>query len=290
MKKNVLLTILFSVLLNGVLFSQLDIQNGSFEDPADDIKFRADGEAGAMVFNGNVPGWWADTSATDCGRQDSGKPAYDGTYVGFAFNNDGGSIWSVAGTVEDDIRELNVILYAWESFPAGQTGVSIALIFAVYEGTDTIGFTVLDTLTQPFDPGATDANGWGQFIFTEVLPESAEGKNLLIGFDIITESAENSWFSFDNFMMEASVTGIEDNIAGLENIKVFPNPVSDFLSVQIENNSFNRYALYNVAGQEVISGIVNENKTIDVRTLDKGIYFLKVENSLESKVVKIIIE
>lgn len=291
MKKNVLLTLLFSLLLNGVLFSQLEIQNQSFEDPSDDLKFRADGEAGTMVFNGNVPGWWADTSATDCGRQDSGKPAYDGNYVGFAYNNDGGSIWAVAGTVQEQMRELYLTFYAWESFPSDQTGVSIAAKFAVYEGSDTIGFSMLETLTQPFDPALTDENGWQMFTFMYTLPQSTEGKNLLIGFDLVTESVDDSWFSFDYFTLIVSpATGIEQSSLGKENLTVFPNPASDFLTVKIENNLLNRYALYNVAGQEVLSGIVNLNNLIDVRSLNRGIYFLKVENSLETKVVKIIIE
>ena len=136
MKKNALLTVLFSAMLNSILLSQLAIKNGSFEDPADDIKFRADGEAGTTVFNGNVPGWWADPNATDCGRQNSAKPAYDSSYTGYGYNNDDGSIWALAGTVEDQMRVLNLSFYAWESFPSGQTGVRIAALFAVYEGTD----------------------------------------------------------------------------------------------------------------------------------------------------------
>jgi len=290
MKKNVLLTILFSLMLNGVMFAQLEIQNGSFEEPTDDIKFRADGGGGATVFNGNVPGWWADSSATDCGRQDSNKPAYDGTYVGFAYNNDGGSIWSVAGTVQDDMRDLYLTFYAWESWPAGQTGVSVAAIFAVYEGIDTLGFTVLDTKTEPFDPAMADGDGWVAFAISETLPELAEGKELLIGFDLVTESVDDSWFSFDNFMLIVSpVTGIED-IAGQENIKVFPNPTSDFITVQIENNLLNSYTMFSVTGQEVLSGTLNQNNTIDVRLLNKGIYFLKIENSNGSRTLKTIIE
>lgn len=291
MKKNLLLTVLFSILLNGALFSQLAIQNGSFEDPAEDIKYRADGEGDTEVFNGNVPGWWADTSATDCGRQNSAKPAYDGDYTGYGFNNDG-TIWAVAGTVPADMRQVYLTFYAWESFPQGQTGVSIVAKFAVFEGTDTVGFNLLDSLVEPFDPALTDADGWELFDFTYTIPASEVGKTLLVGYDLSTETADNSWFSFDNFMLVPSQApdGIEQNISGSENIKAFPNPTSDFITIQTGNNLLNRYALYSVTGREVLSGTVNQSITIDIRSLNKGIYFLKIENSRGSQVVKTVIK
>ena len=292
MKKNVLLTLFFSILLNGFMFAQLSIQNGSFEEPTDDLKYKADGTGDGGAFNGNVPGWWADSNATDCGRQNSAKPAYDGNYTAYGFNNDGGSIWALAGTVEDQQRALDLTFYAWESFPKGQSGVSIAAIFATYEGSDTASFTVLDTLLAAFDPAQTDANGWQAFQFKYTLPESANGKKLLIGYDLVTESVDDSWYSFDDFELKTSavISGIENNKADNENIKVFPNPASEFITIQGESRSWTTFSMYNIAGQEVLSGRLNQDKTIDVRTLNKGLYFLKVENAESSVVVKTLIK
>lgn len=288
MKKNLLLTAILSVMISGALFAQIGIQNPSFEEPADDLKFRADGEADGL-FNENVPGWWADPIATDCGRQNTGKPAHEGTYTAYGFNNDGGSIWALAGTVEDKL-ELFLSFYAWESWPAGQTGVSITASFAVYEGDDPSSFEVLETQSLPFSSDDVDENGWGYFEFSYTLPSSATGKNLLVGYDLQTELADDSWFSFDDFYLDASkATGIDD-VTFVETVKVFPNPASDFLTIEVAKSALNKYTMYNIAGQEVLSGELNQTKTVNIQSLNKGVYFLKVANNIDSKVIKAIIE
>ncbi|MFC0878764.1 glycoside hydrolase family 2 TIM barrel-domain containing protein [Saccharicrinis sp. FJH2] len=276
--------------LDSLSSEQFGIQNGSFELPADDVKFRADGAGGATVFNGNVPGWWADADATDCGRQDSGKPAYDGNYTGYGFNNDGGSIWAVAGTVPENKRKLDLSFYASESWPDGQTGVSIAVKFAVFDS-DPSDYTVLETLTKPFDVAATDINGWENFTFSYTLPVSAEGRNLLIGYDLITQNEGDSWFNFDKFTLDASlVTGIDKNTSRTEIVRVFPNPASNLLTVHVENNLLNKYFLYSISGKQMLSGEVRRSTTINVNSISSGIYFIKVENALESRIIKVVIE
>ncbi|WP_340112440.1 glycoside hydrolase family 2 TIM barrel-domain containing protein [Maribellus mangrovi] len=278
--------------LDSILPAKLEIQNGSFELPTDDVKFRADGVGGAMVFNGNVPGWWADPGATDCGRQNTSKPAHDGNYTAFAYNNDGGSIWAIAGTVPENMRDLVLSFYAWESFPQEQTGVDIVAKFAVYEGSDPENFTLLETLTIPFSSTSLDNNGWGNFIYSYTLPKSTVGKNLLIGFDIVTQSNADSWFSFDNFTLSVSpVTAVIDNASTLQVINVFPNPARDYLTILMDPNTFAKYTFYDVSGRPVLSGsIADRNHTINLNSLNKGIYFLKVENPLGTKVIKTIVK
>lgn len=63
-------------------------------------------------------------------------------------------------------------------------------------------------------------------------------------------------------------------------LKLFPNPVADRLS--IENNSSDRFDIYNAQGQLVREGII-ENSQIDVSFLTEGIYFLQVEQGKQIK-------
>ncbi len=276
--------------LESLIPAEMGIQNGSFESPTDDIKFRADGEGGASIFNGSVPGWWADANATDCGRQNTAKPAYDGTYTAYSFNNDGGSIWALAGLIENDRRDLSLSYYAWESWPKGQSGVSVVAKFAVYEGDDPATYTILETLTQEFNAASTDENGWGYFEFNTIIPKSEEGKKLLIGFDVVTEGNADTWFSFDHFNLQTSVvTSIEKN-RSLKGVYVYPNPASDQITIETETLSALEYSLYDMAGKKILNGVYANSKSIDISFLRNGVYFLRIENKNGFKVVKVIKE
>lgn len=288
MKKKLLFTVLFSVILCSASFAQLSIQNASFETPADNWKIKADGTADGGAFNNIVPGWWADPAATDCGRQNSGKPAADGTYPAYAYNLDG-SVWAKAGIVEAGKLSLAVSFYSRKSYiPATVTGpFNLILKFAVYDGTEPSITNVIETQTKV----CSDIENYTKYDYTYVLPETAVGKNLLIGFDIETPGVtEGVWFLFDNFNLTVSPsTGIKKNLTN-NALRVFPNPATDFITIQVENNLENKYSFYNTVGKEVLSGIVYHNALIDVQMLDKGVYFLKVENSVESRMMKTIIK
>jgi hypothetical protein len=290
MKKNLLLTCVLSLLLSGGLYSQVAIQNGDFELPANSTKYKADG-TGASKFNGNVPGWWASPGATDCGRE--------GSHVGYAHNQDSygtankdsGSVWSLAGTVETDNRNLDLTFSAQESWPQDITG-DILIILATYTGTDTIGFTVVDTLSQAWDKTTADGNGFVEYTFSYTLPVDAEGKNLLIGFDITNAyAATETWVNFDNFVLAVSpvIAGIK-NGSQANNTSVYPNPTSDYITIETKVNESSKYSLVHSTGKEMLTGYVNNNERIDVSSLDGGIYFLNIHNSLGSEVIKTVIK
>jgi len=61
---------------------------------------------------------------------------------------------------------------------------------------------------------------------------------------------------------------------------VFPNPVREKLYIQWHDDTLNfaaNYALYDVFGKDVVSGILEENSTaVQVSNLEKGVYFLRV--------------
>lgn len=62
-------------------------------------------------------------------------------------------------------------------------------------------------------------------------------------------------------------------------IKVYPNPVSNTLYIQVANNAMkiNNVSLFNVMGKQVYS--TKETNTIDVSRMPKGIYFLKIKEA-----------
>lgn len=294
MKKNLFLTILFSLLLNGILYSQIEFQNGSFEDPDNDIKYSADGSGGGSPtkMDNNLTGWWADAFATDCGRESPRTEGTipDGKYVGFAYNNDGGSVWNLAGTVEPGKRDLTLTCYVQESWPQGLSGLmSIIIKFATYEGSDPSEFELVDSLSLDWDNTDADENGFVLYEFLEILPSTTEGKNLLIGFDIATVGTDGTWVNFDNFELSVySVTGVQ-NIS-LKNTKVYPSPAKDYITIDTKTDELSDYCLMNIAGKKMLTGSVNCNDRIDVSSLNNGVYFLNIHNSLGSEVIKTMIK
>ncbi len=60
---------------------------------------------------------------------------------------------------------------------------------------------------------------------------------------------------------------------------VYPNPVSEQLTLTLPDNQNRSWELFNYQGQRVRNGEVNNNgDQISVKSLSSGIYFLKIEN------------
>ena len=76
------------------------------------------------------------------------------------------------------------------------------------------------------------------------------------------------------------------------NIYIGPNPTSDYLTVKSDFNTGKKtkLILYNLIGQEILkTELANDNSKIDVSTLNRGIYILKLENGINKVVKKIIL-
>ena len=75
---------------------------------------------------------------------------------------------------------------------------------------------------------------------------------------------------------------IEENI--LETINIYPNPTANVL--YIKSNVSSNYHLYNMVGQKIISGQINEgDNELNLRQYSNGIYFIKFikNNSVYTK-------
>lgn len=92
---------------------------------------------------------------------------------------------------------------------------------------------------------------------------------------------------------EISVVSINSDFPEVDLIcTVFPNPASDYLTLKTENTEINslNYSLYNSLSQIIESNFLSTGEThIDMKSLVKGVYFLKVmKDSEEIKSFKII--
>ncbi|HQZ78194.1 MAG TPA: T9SS type A sorting domain-containing protein, partial [Bacteroidia bacterium] len=71
-------------------------------------------------------------------------------------------------------------------------------------------------------------------------------------------------------------------------INIYPNPTTDFINVKWNTGvKVARIKIFNISGKEVMNQIVTEKYfQIDIRSFEKGIYFLSVNDSVFRKVVK----
>ena len=87
------------------------------------------------------------------------------------------------------------------------------------------------------------------------------------------------------------VLGLDDNSISL-NMKAYPNPTTDYLTLNVSNNEFSNlnFQLIDITGKIIETRkIVNSIETISMEELPKAIYFLKVvNNNKDVKTFKII--
>lgn len=82
-------------------------------------------------------------------------------------------------------------------------------------------------------------------------------------------------------------TSINSSENSLSNTKVYPNPFSDKITFESNQNSRKEFKLFNTLGEIVLTGFLNSEKVdIDLSFLPVDIYFLKTNNQVV-KIVKI---
>ena len=72
-------------------------------------------------------------------------------------------------------------------------------------------------------------------------------------------------------------------------ISIYPNPVNSTLYIEGGNTEFS-YVLYNGMGQEIVSGKAQGSQQINVSSMAKGIYFLRLTTGTQVNIRKVVVE
>lgn len=99
----------------------------------------------------------------------------------------------------------------------------------------------------------------------------------------ITQSGPNVNTVFPNKIEIDYVRVYQDNVSAkdheaIDEIVVYPNPANSFLNIQGEN--LKSLTLSNIEGRIVLQEELLSNKPIDVGSLNRGLYLLKIENHI----------
>lgn len=69
-----------------------------------------------------------------------------------------------------------------------------------------------------------------------------------------------------------------------EAIHIYPNPASQFITIEMD---VIRLGLFDMSGKAVQFSYDDQNKIMDVRSVDDGIYLLRILSDGEERIVKI---
>lgn len=134
--------------------------------------------------------------------------------------------------------------------------------------------------------------GWRQF----------DAERLNVGLDMNIVNNDKTHFSVDNgatwqqstfegsvmihpiFSTELDVTlGIKETPRKELNIKVFPNPTTGQVKIEVEDNAFTNVEVLSIQGKKIIE---SDQPIVDLSDFPSGMYFFKINGS--EKIVKII--
>lgn len=93
--------------------------------------------------------------------------------------------------------------------------------------------------------------------------------------------------NYDVFLSRFTPTLLSNNSFEEQTIFVYPNPFTNKLF--IENNTYINFEIYSILGTQVNKGVIMNNE-LNLSTLDKGIYFLRLIEGNNSTVFKIVRE
>ena len=149
-----------------------------------------------------------------------------------------------------------------------------------------------------------DSAIWGSSKFEHVHDIAMFGNNIyLVGqTDTIVQNTgigspeENSFLikiSKNNFLFPDTIPNIISSVSvtqnrKIANVKVYPNPSSDYITVELpNNNSENRkLTIYNSTGQLIKSIDINKNiVTINGKNITSGLYFYKIQNTTDKRLI-----
>lgn len=91
---------------------------------------------------------------------------------------------------------------------------------------------------------------------------------------------------YDNIQITSSTLGVEEQ--EFENIKLYPNPTSDFVNFQLpQGQSIREVAVYNITGKQIS---VQNSSNVDLRSFPAGTYILKASLVDGQKLIRKVIK
>ena len=117
------------------------------------------------------------------------------------------------------------------------------------------------------------------------------GDRAAFGIDVVTTTAGDSVTSFltginaDAIALEYKTpVGFSDSKENTSSVSIFPNPVSDFMKINVSKGTIQEVSVIDISGRKVITaaGSGQSSMTLNCSALPAGLYFLTVNSGKEA--------
>ena len=240
------------------------------------------GEIAAYYFETGLQGWI--DGGKDCARQSTAN-SFEGSYSiklrnGSNSSNAVSPALDLSGNTQVQI-EFHTYANSMESgenfFIEFFNGSSYQVIGNYVSGSDfNNGSFFTDTIT--LSSGAYNFNANNRFR----IRTNGDSNNDQVYFDQIIISGDNALSSPITSPIQSRIVLTNFNQSVEDNVKLYPNPVTDILNIQILKGSFDTIVVYTTNGQVVFETTSTDNTfQVDTSNLASGMYFVRfVANGL----------
>lgn len=228
--------------------------------------------------------------------------AYDGapSYVAQEF----------ALSVSDTLRGLDI--YFPQQVPSAQNK---SFFIQVYKAIDAVGGQdqLIYQEDEQYPIYGNTINSFGRYRFKEpilltegtfyialMFPAGGNSDSLYIGLDKNKVGANFRYFkvldhwtasTIDGALMMRPIVGnaiplaVKDKTETKLSLEIFPNPVTNYLKLQVNSDAKFSFAIHNILGIQKMKGTLSGNE-INCSSLDAGVYFIHVFDRKGNKLVK----
>jgi len=223
-------------------------------------------------------------------------------YVGlFCYGNDSGQreyieVQLISPLIEGQEYVFSMYVSLADHYGSAINNLGVAVTNFIVEGNGQIGVIDVTPQVKAINP-ISDEENWTQITGTFIAEGGEE--YLTIGNFFSDEDTEVifiygspftywGYYYFDSVSLTPVILSTNDEI--LDNqLKVYPNPTSDIITVELVNNYSSKvtYKLYNLLGELIYTSETNNQLfSIDMSDLSRGIYLLELTDAQSNKVVK----
>lgn len=126
-----------------------------------------------------------------------------------------------------------------------------------------------------FNQGVAEGDNSGITTLTDVTSNGHNG----ILYNFALTGTSSNWVSASGINTGLSFRYYEHKYT------IYPNPTSDFIYISGLPQTVS-FVMYNICGKEILKGTISDNERINVHSIAKGIYLLKIGNTTPVKIIK----
>jgi hypothetical protein len=114
---------------------------------------------------------------------------------------------------------------------------------------------------------------------------------LMLGYGTPNDASANATFLFDDIEQLATLSNGSDHTFTIDEVKSYPNPAKDFLTISSKNTSITTITLFDILGNQVTTLYPNSREvTFDVSNFASGVYIAKISTLEGVGNIKLILE